>query len=447
MIRAKKQIQLNDHFTYTKLLRFTLPSIAMMIFTSIYGVVDGLFVSNFVGKTPFAAINLVWPFIMMISTIGFMFGTGGSALVAKTMGEGNSEQANKQFSLLVYVSFILSVIISVISFIFMQPIASLLGAHSALLDDSVLYGRVLIATVPFYVMQFEFQSFFVTAEKPQLGLYMTIISGVTNIVLDALLVVIFPFGLFGAAIATSASQLVGGLFPLIYFARKNSSRLKLTRTNFNLWVLSRTCTNGISELLSNLSMSFVGMLYNAQLMRFAGENGVAAYGVMMYVNLIFLSVFIGYSLGTAPVVSYNYGAENHQELKSLFKKSIVVLSISSIVMFSLALVLANPLSRLFVGYDKDLLNLTTRGFYFYSFSFLFASIGIFASSFFTALNNGFVSAIISVLRTVVFQVSFVLLLPMILKIDGIWCSVVLAELCSLVVAIIMLYNNKNKYQY
>lgn len=447
MTKAKKQLQLNDHFTYRKLIRFTLPSIAMMIFTSIYGVVDGLFVSNFVGKTSFAAINLVWPFIMMISTIGFMFGTGGSALVAKTMGEGDNEQANRQFSLLVYVSFILSVVISVISFIFMPPIASLLGAHSELLSDSVLYGRVLIATVPFYVMQFEFQSFFVTAEKPQLGLYMTIISGVTNIVLDVLLVVVFPFGLFGAAIATSASQLFGGLFPLIYFSRKNSSRLKLTKTKFNLWVLSRTCTNGISELLSNLSMSFVGMLYNAQLMKFAGENGVAAYGVMMYVNLIFLSVFIGYSLGTAPVVSYNYGAENHDELKSLFKKSIVVLSISSIAMFALALLLAKPLSLIFVGYDEDLLNLTIRGFFFYSFSFLFASAGIFASSFFTALNNGIVSAIISVLRTVVFQVAFVLLLPIVLKIDGIWCSVAFAELCSLVVAIIMLYNNKDKYHY
>ncbi len=444
---TKPKIQLNDHFTYRKLIRFTLPSIAMMIFTSIYGVIDGLFVSNFVGKTEFAAVNLVWPFIMMISSIGFMFGTGGSALIAKTMGEGDKYSANKQFSLLVYTSLILSIVISSISFIFIPDIATLMGADKSLLKSCVLYGRVLILTVPFYVMQFEFQSFFVTAEKPQLGLYMTLISGLTNIILDVLLVAIFPFGLFGAAVATSASQLFGGLFPLIYFSRNNQSLLRLCKTKFNLWVLTRTCTNGISELLSNISMSFVGMMYNIQLMKYAGENGVAAYGVLMYVNLIFLSVFIGYSLGTAPIISYNYGRDNHEEQKSLFKKSLVILTFSSVSMFILSMVLKQPLAQLFVGYDKTLFELTVRGFSFFSFSFLFAGVGIYGSSFFTALNNGFVSALISVLRTVVFQVAFVLLLPIVLSVDGIWCSVSLAELCSLIVAITMFVINKNKYHY
>ncbi len=444
---TKAIIGLSDHFTYKKLIRFTLPSIAMIIFTSIYGVVDGFFVSNFVGKTSFAAVNLIWPFIMMISSIGFMFGTGGSALVAKTMGEGDKKKANSQFSFLVYSSFILSVVISALSFIFLRPIASLMGAYGELLNDCVIYGRVLILTIPFYVMQFEFQSFFVTAEKPKLGLYMTIISGVTNIVLDALLVAIFPFGLFGAAIATSTSQLVGGVFPLIYFAKKNNSLLKLTKTKFNLWVLYRTCSNGISELLSNISMSFVSMLYNAQLMKYIGEDGVAAYGVLMYVNLIFLSVFIGYCIGTAPVISYNYGAQNHDELKGILRRSFVILIFSSVFMFILALALSRPLSILFVGYDKELLDLTVRGFFFFSFSFLFASVPMFASSFFTALNNGLVSAIVSVLRTVVFQVAFVLILPLFLKVDGIWVSLACAELFALIIAIIMFTVNKKKYQY
>ncbi len=419
----------------------------MMIFTSIYGVVDGYFVSNFVGKTPFAALNLIWPLIMVMGSIGFMFGTGGSALVAKTMGEGNNKQANSQFSLLVYVSVVLSIIIGATAFIFMKPIAILLGAEGELLRNCVIYGRILSLSVPFYVLQFEFQSFFVTAEKPKLGLYMTLLCGFCNMILDYLFIAVFQWELAGAASATAISQLLGGLFPIVYFSRRNSSLLKLTKAKFNLWVLSRTCSNGMSELLSNISMSLVSMLYNAQLMKFIGENGVAAYGVLMYVNLIFLSVFIGYSIGTAPVISYNFGAQNHEELKNIRKKSVVILSISSIIMCMLSLVLASPLSELFVGYDKSLFELTQRGFFLFSFSFLFAGFCIFGSAFFTALNNGLISALISVLRTVVFQVAFVLLLPLILGIDGIWCSLTLAELCSFIVSIVMLVVYKKKYHY
>lgn len=444
---TKERIKLNDHFTYKKLIRFTLPSIAMMIFTSIYGVVDGFFVSNYVGKTSFAAVNLIWPFIMMISSIGFMFGTGGSALVATTMGEGDKKRANTQFSFLVYFSLILSVIISALSFIFLPYIASLMGAKGVLLDDCVLYGRILTLTVPFYVMQFEFQSFFVTAEKPKLGLYMTIFSGVTNIVFDALFIAVLDFGLVGAAVATSMSQLVGGIFPLIYFSKKNSSLLRFCKTEFNFFALYRTCYNGISELLSNISMSFVSMLYNIQLMKYIGENGVAAYGVLMYVNLIFLSVFIGYCIGTAPIVSYNYGSQNHDELKGIFKKSITILSFSSVSMFVLAILLSRSLSQLFVGYDKELFSLTVRAFFLFSFSFLFASIPMFGSAFFTALNNGLVSAIISVLRTVVFQVTFVLVLPLLFRVDGIFVSIACAELCAFLISVIMFATNKKKYNY
>ena len=447
MKTAKTQIQLSDHFTYKKLIRFTFSPIAMMIFTSIYGVVDGYFVSNYAGKTPFAALNLIWPYIMVMGSIGFMFGTGGSALVAKTMGEGDKKRANEQFSLITYTSIILSIIIAAVSFIFMEEIATLLKAEGELLTNSVLYGRILTLSVPFFVLQFEFQSFFVTAEKPKLGLYMTLACGITNIILDFFFIAVFNWGLAGAASATAFSQFVGGVFPLIYFSRKNTSLLKLSKTKFNMWALSRTCTNGMSELLSNISMSFVSMLYNAQLMKYVGEDGVAAYGVLMYVNLIFLSVFIGYCIGTAPVISYNFGSMNHDELKSILKKSLSILISSSVFMLILSLVLAKPLSILFVGYDEELLSLTHTAFFIFSFSFLFAGIPMFTSAFFTALNNGFLSALVSVLRTVVFQVSFVLILPLFFGVDGIWVSTVFAELCSLIVAVVVLILNKKRYQY
>ena len=447
MTKAKKQIKLSDHFTYKKLIKFTFPSIAMMIFTSIYGVVDGYFVSNFVGKTPFAALNLIWPYVMVMGCIGFMFGTGGSALVAKTMGEGDKKKANEQFSLIVYASVILSIIIATISFLFMKQIAGLLGAEGELLNNCVLYGRILCLAVPFYVLQFEFQSFFVTAQKPKLGLYMTLICGITNMILDFLFIAVFDWDLAGAASATAISQFIGGLFPLFYFSKKNTSLLRLCRTKFSLWVLSRSCTNGISELLSNISMSLVSMLYNAQLMRYVGEDGVAAYGVLMYINLIFLSVFIGYCIGTAPIVSFNFGSKNHDELKSIIKKSMVILIVSSVFMLIASLLLSKPLSILFVGYDSTLLKLTQTAFLIFSFSFLFAGIPMYASAFFTALNNGFVSALVSLLRTVVFQVSTVLILPLVLGVNGIWASTVAAEFCALLVAVLLILLNKRKYNY
>ena len=444
---AESKIKLSDHFTFKKLIKFTFAPIAMMIFTSIYGVVDGYFVSNYAGKTPFAALNLIWPLIMVMGSIGFMYGTGGSALVAKTIGEGDNHKANKQFSFIVYISIITSILIALVAFIFMRPISILLGAQGELLDNCIIYGRILCASVPFFVLQFEFQSFFVTAEKPKHGLYMTLLCGITNMILDWLFVAVYDFGLAGAAAATAISQFLGGIFPLIYFFRKNSSLLKLSKSKFDLWALARTCSNGMSELLSNIAMSLVSMLYNAQLMKYVGEDGVAAYGVLMYVNLIFLSVFIGYCIGTAPIVPYNYGAQNHSELKSLFKKSIFVLLISSIIMVVLTLLLAKPLSVLFVGYDTDLLKLTTRAFFLFSFSFLFAGIPMYGSAFFTALNNGIVSAAISVLRTVVFQIAFVFILPLIFGVNGIWISIVCAELCSMIVAVIMFITNRKKYHY
>ena len=441
------KISLSSHFTYRRLLRFTLPSMVMMVFTSIYGVVDGFFVSNFVGKTPFAAVNFIMPFLMILGTVGFMFGTGGSALVSKTMGEGDRDKANRIFSLLVYVSAIIGVIISVLGIAFIRPIAVLLGAEGEMLEQCVLYGRIILLALPAFILQMEFQSFFVTAERPTLGLAVTVASGVTNMVLDALLVGILPLGLVGAAVATAISQLVGGIIPLVYFASKQTSLLKLTKTKFDGKALLKTCTNGSSELMSNVSMSLVGMLYNVQLLKYAGEDGVAAYGVMMYVNMIFIAVFIGYSIGTAPVIGFHFGARNKEELHGILKRSAVILSVFSVCMLGAGIALARPLSLLFVGYDAALLEMTVNGFFIFAFSFLFAGFAIFFSGFFTALNDGLTSAFISFLRTLVFQILAVMLLPLILGIDGIWISVVIAEAMAVLVGAICLFAKKNKYGY
>lgn len=440
-------IQLSDHFNYKKLLRFAFPSIIMMVFTSLYSIVDGFFVSNYVGKTPFAAVNLIMPVIMALASIGFMFGAGGSALVSKTMGEGSHDKAKRLFSLFVYCTAVSGIIIAVIAFIFIRPIASLLGAEGILLDNCVIYGRILLVSLPLFMLQYEFQSFFITAEKPQLGLVITLICGITNMVLDALFIAVFSWGLVGAAVATAISQVLGGIIPIIYFARPNTSLLRLTKTTLDQKALLKACTNGSSELMSNISMSIVSMLYNIQLIKYAGENGIAAYGVLMYVNMIFLAVFIGYSTGTAPIISYHYGAQNHNEMKGLLKKSLVIIGVFAVIMFAAAELLAKPLAGIFVSYDANLMEMTIRAFQIYSFSFLFASISIYGSSFFTALNDGLTSALISFLRTLLFQIAAVLILPVLLGIDGIWLSIVVAEITSALLTGLFIFVKKGKYHY
>ncbi len=441
------KIQLSDSFDYKKLLRFTFPSIIMMVFTSIYGVVDGFFVSNFVGKTPFAAVNFIMPFLMILGTVGFMFGTGGSALIAITMGAGDKERAKRLFSLFIYVSAICGILIGALGIVVIRPVAAWLGAEGELLDNCVVYGRIILAVLPALILQYEFQSFFITAEKPKLGLAVTVAAGVANMVLDALFVGVLRWGLVGAAAATAISQSVGGIIPLIYFGRPNTSLLRLTRTKFDGRALLKACANGSSELMSNISMSVVGMLYNIQLMKYAGEDGVATYGVLMYVNMIFLAAFIGYSVGVAPVIGYHYGAGNHGELKGLLKKGLVLIGIFSVGMVVLAEGLARPLALIFVGYDPELLDMTLRGFLVYSFSFLFAGLAIYGSSFFTALGNGLVSALISFLRTMVFQVAAVLIFPLIWGLDGIWFSIVAAELVAALVTVAFLAGKRKKYHY
>ena len=443
------KIQLSDHFTYGKLLRFTLPSIAMMIFTSIYGIVDGFFVSNFAGDIPFKAVNLIMPFLMIVATVGFMFGTGGTAIVAYTMGQGDKQRANRCFSLFVYVTFALGVVFAVLGFVFLRPIAELLGAEGAILENCVLYGRIVLCALPFQVLQYLFQSFFVAAEKPKLGLFVIIAAGVTNMVLDAVLVSLLPqdYKLAGAALATAFSQFVGGAVPLVYFFRKNSSLLRLGRTKFEGKIILRACGNGSSEFMSNVSMSIVGMLYNIELLKYAGDDGIAAYGVMMYVSMIFSAAFIGYSIGTAPVIGFHNGAGNHRELHGILKKSMIMLCVCGALMIASAELLAEPLAKIFVNYSAPLMEMTVHGFRIFAVSFPFMGFAIFNSGFFTALNDGLTSALISFLRTLVFQAGAVLLMPRIWELDGIWYSVVVAEIAAGLLSSMFLIVKRKKFHY
>ena len=428
------RIRFSDHFTCKKLPRLTFPSMIMLVFTSIYGVVDGFFVSNFVGKNAFTAVNFIMPFLMILGAVGFMFGTGGGALIAKTLGEGDKEKAGRLFSLVVYASAGLGVVLAAAGLLLLRPLLVLLGAEGQLLENCVLYGRIILLANPMYILQYEFQCLFPTAGKPALGLYVTVAAGLTNMVLDALFVAVLPWGIQGAAAATAISQCVGGLIPLVYFALPNRSLLRLGRTRMEPRALGKVCANGSSELMSNISIPLVSMLYNLQLLAMAGEDGVAAYGVLMYVSLIFQAVFLGYSVGTAPVISYHYGARNAAEVKGILRRSLGLVSVFALAMFAAALGLAQPLSRLFVGYDQALYELTVRAFGIFAFSFLFTGFAIFGSAFVTALNNGLVSAVISFLRTLLFQVAAVLILPLFWQVDGIWAATVAAECMAALVA-------------
>lgn len=440
-------IQLSDHFTYKKLLRFVLPSIVMMVFTSIYGVVDGLFVSNFAGKTSFAAINLVMPFVLILGGIGFMVGTGGTALVSRILGEGDIEKANKYFSMIVIFTLTLGMLLSIIGVVFMRPVAIFLGATEEMLGDCILYGRLVISFTSAFMLQSVFQSFLIAAEKPNLGLIATVAAGLTNIILDALFIAVFGWGVTGAAIATGISQCVGGCLPLIYFIRSKTSPLRLVKTKLQLKPLLIACANGSSELMSNISSSVVSMIYNFQLMKYIGENGVSAYGALMYVQFIFIAIFIGYSIGCAPVISYHYGAGNHKEVKNMLKKGSFIMGGSGIILTILAMGLAAPLAKIFVGYDVELYELTKHAFRLFAYSFLLAGFNIFISSFFTALNNGAISAAISFLRTLIFQTSSVLILPILFDVDGIWWAITIAEVFACIISVIFLFAKRKTYKY
>ncbi len=446
--KKKDVIRLSDHFNLSRLMRFCLPSIIMMVFTSIYGVVDGYFVSNFVGKTAFAAVNLIMPFLMILGGVGFMVGTGGSALVAKCLGEKDDDKARRVFSMMIYLTLILGITLSVLGIIFAEPMARFLGADESMMGNCVTYARTCLIFNTMFMLQNVFQSFLVTAEKPKLGLAVIVAAGCTNMVLDALFIAVFRWEVIGAALATGLSQTVGGLLPLLFFLRKdNGSKLRIVKTRMEIRPIVQACTNGASELMTNISSSIVSMLYNHQLIKLAGENGVSAYGVLMYVSFIFAAIYIGYSIGTAPIVGYNFGAQNHPEMKNILKKSVRLMLGTGVVMLGLAQLLAAPLAHVFVGYDQDLFNMTVHAFRLFSFMFLFSGFNIFTSSFFTALNNGAISAAVSFLRTLVFQMAAVLILPVFFKLDGVWISVAFAEICAFVISIIFLVAKRKKYQY
>ena len=396
---------------------------------------------------PFAAINLVMPFIMILGGVGFMIGAGGSALVSKTIGEGKKDKANRYFTMMINLTILCGIVLSIIGIIFIRPISYLLGATPAMIEDCVIYSRLVFLFNTTFMLQNVFQTFLATAEKPKLGLLTTVAAGITNMTLDALFIAVFKWGVAGAALATGISQCIGGIFPLIYFLRPNNSLLQLKKTKFEGNILLKACTNGSSELMTNISGSLVSMLYNFQLLKFAGENGVAAYGVLMYIQFIFIAIFIGYTIGTAPIVGYHYGAQNYSELKNMLRKSIVLMGSGGIIMMILARILAFPLAKIFVGYDVELFEMTTHAFKIFAFAFILAGMNIFTSSFFTALNNGGVSAIISFLRTLVFQMLSVLILPMILDLDGIWWAITVAEVFAFLISLIFLFAKRNKYHY
>ncbi len=441
------RIQLSDHFNYKKLFRFVLPTIAMMVFTSIYGVIDGLFISNFVGKNPFSAVNLIMPFLMILGAVGFMIGTGGSAIISRVLGEKDSIRANQYFSLLVYTTLLLGVILAVVGELIVPYVATWLKADEELYDYCVLYARIVLVGMPFFMLQQVFQPFLTTAEKPKLAFLVTLIAGCTNIALDALFVAGLKWGVKGAAIATIISQMIGGTIPFIYFFSKNNSLLHLGKTKWYGKMLLKTCTNGSSEFVSNISGSVVSIVFNLQLLKYAGNDGIAAYGTMMYVNFIYVAIFIGYSIGTAPLIGYNFGAQNHHELKNIFKKSMIIMGVFGILMTCLALALASPISLLFVGYDKQLLAMTKKAFFIFSFAFLFTGFSIFSSSLFTALNNGAISAIVSFLRSLVYQISCVFILPLIFGLNGIWLSMLFAEILSMLTAMGFVLLKRKKYHY
>ena len=440
-------IRLSDHFSCGRLLRFTLPTIAMMILTSVYSVVDGFFVSNFAGKLPFSAVNLIMPFLMILSAVGLMFGTGGTAIVAYTLGTGDRAQANRHFSLFVYVTFAAGAVLAALGIIFLRPIAARLGATGELLDLCVVYGRIILMALPLMVLQMLFQSFLVAAEKPRLGLLVAVAAGATNMALDALLVLLLPqpYKLAGAAIATALGQCVGGLVPLVYFARPNDSLLRLGKTRVDGRAILRACVNGSSEFMSNVSMNLVGMLYNLQLLHYAGSNGVAAYGVIMYVSMIFAAAFVGYSIGMAPIVGYHDGARNRAEVRSVLRKSLTMIAVGGLVMLTASQLLAVPLARFFVGYDAELTAMTVHGLRIFAVSFLLMGFSIFGSGFFTALNDGLTSALISFLRTLVFECGAVLLLPRLLGLDGIWCSIIVAESMALLLTTTFLFVKRRRF--
>lgn len=441
------KIQLSDHFTYKKLMRFAVPSIVMLFFTSIYEAVDGFFISNFVGETEFAGVNLVMPYLMIFSSVGLMIGTGGNALISLVMGQGDARRANRIFSMLNYVLVLLGVLLAVIGIVFLRPVCIFFGAEGKLLETCLIYGRIYLFGLPVSMLEWGYQSFFVADEKAQLGLVFMLLAGITNMVLDYLFIAVFRWNVTGAVVATVIGQCVGGIGPLIYFLKAKDSKLRLCPAAFVWKDLVKVCSNGAVEFITNASMSLVGIVYNFQLMKYIGEYGISAYGIIMYINFIFVAVFLGYAMSVSPVISYNYGAQNYKELKNLFRKSLVIVVAASVILTAAAILTAEPFARIFAGYDEEFLKISTRALMLYSASYIFTGFNIFGGMMFSALNNGVISTVLSAARVLVFQLLCVFAVPLFLGIDGIWLAIFFAEMLAAVMVFLTLRKNRERYHY
>ena len=443
---------LSDHFTYRKIFRMTIAPILMMIFTSLYVVVDGLFIANFVGKDAYAGENLIFPIIMIIGGIGFMFGTGGSALSAKLLGEGKKEEANQVFSMLLVFTFLVGIIVSIGGYFLVETFAHGMAsitedATDEMVKEAITYGKILIIGQAIFMLQNYFQSFLLVDERSRLGFIATLCAGIGNIILDFLFIVVFKLGVAGAALGTISGYFVGAIIPFIHFIKNKNGLIEFKLTRFKARPILKSCFNGSSEFVNNISSSIVGIVFNIQLLKFMGQNGVAAYGTIAYVSFLFVSIFIGYSIGMAPVISFNYGAENHDELKNVLRKSLIIIFIMELFMVLISFTCARPLAMLFSSGNNDLEELTINALRICSLAFIFTGIGIFTSSFFTALNNGALSALNAFMRTLVFQIAFILLLPLIFGASGIWWAIIFADCAAFILAIACLIWKRKQYHY
>lgn len=439
---------LGGHYGARRLFISSLPLIGMMVLISIYSIVDGLFVSNLVGTTAFAALNLIWPAIGLVGALGLMVGTGGAALVSKTLGEGDEPRANRYFSMFVEFILLLSVVLAVPLLVWMEPLAVAIGAEGEMVRQCAIYGRICAAGMPAFMMQMGIQPFFMVAGRPRMGTWISLVSGLLNIGLDALFIIVCGWGLAGAAAGSMLACCFGGFYPLWYFSsRFNRSSLAFKATGFEFGPLAKACSNGLSEFVGNISFNIVSMCYNWQLMRFYGENGVAAYSVILYLGFIFVAVYSGYNMTVTPLVGFNFGAGNKRELRSLLRHSLTLMLVLGVLLAGTAELLAGPAARLFVGYDSELTALTVHATRLYAPSFLITGLTLFVSAWFTGLNNGPVSALASFSRTFVFELSCVFLLPVLLGVNGIWLSAPAAEILSLFLGAALLLRFRSRYGY
>ena len=447
------KIRLSDHFTFKKLLKAALAPMLMMVFTSLYTIVDGVCISNFCGKESFAGVNLIFPIIMIVGGLGFMLGTGGSALVGKLLGEKKDLEARQTFTMTIIFTILIGLTITIAGVLLIETLVYAMTSVATgdisqkMIDEAILYGRLLMAGQVFFMLQNVFQSFFIVDEKPVLGFVFILIGGLTNIVLDILFIGVCKWGIIGAAAATICGYLSGSLGPIIYFLIRKNDYIHFERTKLKLKPLIKICFNGSSEFVNNISSSIVSIVFNMQLLHYFGEDGINAYGIIMYLAFVFTAIFLGYSSAVAPIESYNYGAQNNKELKNVLIKSLIITSILSVSMFIISFTLAEPFSFIFANGSDTLLKITTNGMRIYSIAFLFIGLSIYISTFFTALNNGLISALIAFLRTLVFQIVFVFVFPLFLGKYGIFFAILAAEIMSILLAITFLLIYKKKYRY